>query len=278
MASLSTTTHAAFLPDLWSKQAMIAFEDARVMLKRVSRWDSDVKSKGDVLNIPRIENLTAAAVGATGSYAGEANTNTAYSITINKWYEASIKVPDLVKIQSAYDLFKYYSGKIGYALGIQAETDLTALYSGLANSVGASGVAVTDDAILNAIQILDEGRAPQEDRTLLFRPASKRTLMGIDKFVDAAKRGDSGKGPVLTGLFGELYGIPIFFSNQVASSSGVRNMLFHKNAFGAAVQKDISTEQFRLSLSDDLVGHMLYGVSELADDAVIGTAGCEIKT
>lgn len=278
MASLSTTTHAAFLPDLWSKQAMVAFEEALVMLKRVSRWDSDVKSKGDVLNIPRIENLTAASVGATGSYAGEANTNTAYSISIDSWKEASIKVPDIVKIQSSYDLFKYYSGKIGYALGLDVEDALMALYSGLSQTVGTSGVPVTDDAVLNAIQLVDESSTPQEDRTLVFRPASKRTLMGIDKFVDAAKRGDAGKGPVVTGLFGELYGNPIFFSNRVKSSAGIRNMLFHKNAFGAAVQKEISTEKFRLSLSEDLVGHILYGVSELADDTVIGKAACEILT
>ena len=277
MAAINTTTHAAFLPDLWSKMSMPAFEEALVTAKRVSRWDSDVKTKGDVLNIPRIENLTTAAVGGGGTYSGQANTNTAYTITINRWREASVEIDDIVKAQSAYNLLDAYSKKIGYALGLDVEDQVLGLYSGLANSVGSSGVAVTDDTLLNAIQILDEGVCPQEDRTLIFRPASKRTLMKIDKFVDAAKTGLA-KGAQITGLFGEIYGTPIFFSNRVTSSSGIRNLLFHKQAFGLAIQINMAMEKFRLSLQDDLVGHILYGFSELADDSVIGTAACQIIT
>src|SRR3990167_1381726 len=277
MANFTTTTAAEFIPELWSKNAMLAFERTLVMAKRVMRFDADVKKAGDIVHVPQVRNLTTNAVGSDGAYVGQAPTESGYTLTVDRWREASVSVPDIVSIQAQYPLLELYTKKIGYALRQDVEVDLLGLYSGLANQIGTSGVAVTDDTILNAIQLLDEGDAPQEDRTLIFRPASKRTLMKIDKFVDAAKTGLA-KGAQVTGLFGEIYGIPIFFSNDVISSSGIHNLLFHKEAFALTMQKDVSIEKFRLKLADDVVGHILYGSDELRDDSVMGTAAVDILT
>ena len=277
MASFSITTAAEFIPELWAKMAMLAFERKLIMAKRVMRFDADVKQKGDILHIPHVTNLTVSSVGATGSFSGEANTENSYTITINRWRYAAVSIPDLVEVQSAYPLLELYTKKIGYAVALDVETYLLDLYSGLANQIGAAGVNVTDDTILNAIQLLDEGDAPMEDRTLVMRPAQKRALMKIDKFVDAAKTGLN-KSAALTGVFGEIYGVPSFFSNNVASSSGIHNMLFHKEAFGLAVQQEMKTERVRLSLATDIVGHIMYGASELRDSAAMGTAAVDILT
>jgi hypothetical protein len=257
--------------------AMLAFERKLIMAKRVARYDADIKEKGSSVKIPQVTNLTTNAVGSSGTYVGQAPTENAYTITIDRWREASISVPDIVDAQSAYPLLELYTKKIGYALAQDVEDQLMGLYSGLANQVGTASVAVTDDVILNAIQLLDEGDCPLEDRTLVFRPASKRTLMKIEKFVNANMTG-LGKGAQVTGLFGEIYGIPIFFSNQVNSSSGIHNLLFHKEAFGLAMQIDIKIEKFRLKLADDVVGHVLYGKSELRDGSNMGTAAVDILT
>ena len=256
---------------------MLAFERTLIMAKRVMRFDADVKKAGDIVHVPQVRNLTTNAVGSDGAYVGQAPTESSYTLTVDRWREASISVPDIVNIQSQYSLLELYTKKIGYALRQDVEDQLLGLYSGLANSIGTSNVAVTDDLLLNAIQLLDEGDCPDEDRTFIFRPASKRTLMKIDKFVDANKTG-LGKGAQVTGLFGEIYGIPIFFSNQVASSSGIHNLLFHKEAFALTMQKDVSIEKFRLKLADDVVGHILYGTDELRDNSVMGTAAVDILT
>ena len=277
MANFTTTTAAEFIPEIWSKNAMLAFERTLVMAKRVMRFDADVKKAGDIVHVPQVRNLTTNAVGSDGAYVGQAPTESSYTLTVDRWREASVSVPDIVNIQSQYPLLELYTKKIGYALRQDVEVDLLGLYSGLANQIGTSGVAVTDDTILNAIQLLDEGDCPQEDRTLIFRPASKRKLMQIDKFVDAAKTGLA-KGAQVTGLFGEIYGTPIFFSNDVISSSGIHNLLFHKEAFALTMQKDVSIEKFRLKLADDVVGHILYGSDELRDDSVMGTAAVDILT
>ena len=277
MANFTTTTHDAFIPTKWAKMALVARERKLIMGKRVLRYDGDLKGGGEAVKIPKVENLTTNAVASDGGFTGQANTNTEYTLTVDRWREASVTVPDIVSVQASYPLLELYTKKIGYALALDIEERLMALYANLANQVGAAGVGVTDDALLNAIQILDEGDSPMEDRTAVFRPASKRTLMKIDKFVDASKTG-LGKGAQITGLFGEIYGIPIFFSNNVASSSGIHNLIFQKEAFGLAVQIDVKVERFRTKLADDVVGHVLFGTAELRDDSTMGTSAVDLLT
>lgn len=277
MADFSTTTAAVFIPEIWAKMAMLAFERKLVMARRVMRFGAQVKGRGDQIHIPQVRNLTTNAVASDGGFTGQAPVENEFSITISRWREASITVPDIVTIQSQYPLLELYTKKIGYALALDVEEQLLNLYSGLANSVGTAGVNLTDDTLLNAIQLLDEGDSPMEDRTAIFRPAQKRALMKIDKFVDAAKTGLA-KSPAMTGVFGEIYGIPFFFSNNVVSSSGIRNLVFYKEAFGVAIQSDVKIEKFRTKLATDVVGHILFGQSELRDDSTMGTSAVEVLT
>lgn len=277
MAYFTATSHAVFLPDVWAKMALLGREREKIVAGRILRYDADVRQKGDTVYIPQVANLSVASVGADGAYAAQGPTELQYTISITSWKEASVSVPDIVQAQTSYPLLELYTGKIGYALQNNLETDLLGLYSGLSQSVGTAGIAVTDDTLLNAIQILDEGDTPLPNRTLVMRPASKRSLMKIDKFVDASKTGLP-KSAAITGLFGEGYGVPWFFSNNVISSSGVRNLLFHKEAFAVAVQRDVKIERFRTKLADDVVGHMLYGYSEIRDTSAMGISACEIKT
>lgn len=205
MANFTTTTAAVFIPTIWAKMALLARERVLVMGKRVLRYDADLKEGGSLVNIPQVQNLTTNAVGSSGSYTPQAPTEAKYQINVNRWQEASISVPDIVAVQASYPLLELYTRKIGYALGLDVETQLLGLYSAVLNSVGTGGVPVTDDVLLNAIQLLDQNDNPLEDRTAIFLPKSKRSLMKIDKFVNANFTG-LGKGAQITGLFGELYG------------------------------------------------------------------------
>ena len=277
MASFSTTTAAVFLPTIWAKMALLARERVLVMGKRVLRYDAELREGGNLVNIPQVQNLTTNAVAADGSYTPQAPTENKYQINVNRWREASISVPDLVAVQASYPLLELYTRKIGYALGLDVETQLLGLYSSVANSAGTAGVALTDDVLLNAIQLLDQNDNPLEDRTMIFLPKSKRSLMKIDKFALAYLTG-LGKGAQITGLFGEIYGIPIFFSNNVTSSGGDQNLIFHKEAFALAIQIDVKIEKFRLKLADDVAGHILYGTLNVRNDAIMGVAACTVLT
>jgi hypothetical protein len=230
------------------------------MPNRVARYDAEFKNGGDKMNLPQMAHLTAASVGSYGAITPSYPSETPLSLTVDQWIYAAVEIEDLAKVQSSYAMLKEYGKEIGYALKLALEASLLGLYSGLSQSVGT--------ASLNAILELDEASAPEEDRTLIMRPASKSVLMQLDKFVDASKAGYA-KSAAITGMFGDIYGIPVFFSNNVVSSSGIRNLVFHKDAFMCAVQKDVSTYEDgpdRYQISHTIVGHMMYGVAEKRDD------------
>lgn len=257
-----------FVPELWAKEIAHARETKLVMPNRIARYDAEFSDGGNKLNVPQMAHLTAASVGAQGAITPSAPVETPLALTVDQWIYAAVGLEDLAKVQSNYDMLKEYAKEIGYALKLNLEAYILGLYSGLSQSVGSAGVPVTDAVLLNAILKLDEASAPEEDRTIIMRPASKSVLLALDKFVDASKTGYA-KSAAVTGMFGDIYGIPIFFSNNVISSTGVRNMVFHKDAFMCAIQKDVSTYMDgpdRTQIANTIVGHMMFGAAEKRDD------------
>ena len=264
----SVAASGQFVPELWSKEVVHARETKLVMPNRVARYDAEFKNGGDILRIPQIAHLSAAAVGSYGAITLASHSETPLALTVDQWIYAAAEVEDLAKVQSSYDMIKEYGKRIGYALKLNLEQYLLGLYSTLDQSVGTASTPVSDPVLLNSILKLDEASSPEEDRTIIMRPASKSVLLQMDKFVDASKTGYA-KSAATTGMFGDIYGLPIFFSNNVVSSTGIRNLVFHKDAFMCAIQKDVSMYEVgpdRTQIAHTIVGHMMFGAIEKRDD------------
>lgn len=277
MASFTTTSHVKFIPAVWAKEAQLARESKLVMANLVERHDVDVADHGNTIHIPIVSNYSASDIGNDGSLTDSSTTESEVTITIDKWKGISFNVPDILKAQSQYNLLELYGKKMGYGLALIVEQDLLALYDGLtSNSVGTAGTDITDSVLRSAVQKLDDSRAPMEDRNLIVKPSQRNALLGIDKFV----RYDSvpyskGESPVVKGNIGELYGVAMFVTPEVTTSgSETKNLMFHKSAFGLAMQKDIKVEKFaRTQFSDRMGASELYGVAELRDDHA-----CKVKS
>lgn len=274
MASMTTTTNASFIPQVWAKEAQIARESRLVMANSVERHDMDVVDKGNIINIPKVSNLSASDIGNDGSLTDSANTEGLVTITINKWKGISFNVPDILASQAAYDLMKLYAEKVGYGLGLVLEQDLLGLYSTLSTNV--TGTAATDltDAVLRlSVEKLDNARAPMDDRHLVVLPHSRNVFLGIDKFV----RYDSmpwpaGQNPIYKGNIGQLYGVEVLVTPEVVVTGGTtaNNLMFHRSAFGLALQRDIQIEKFaRTQFADRIGGSELYGFATLREDHAV---------
>lgn len=253
MANITTTTGAVFLPEIWSLETLRATEAALVIAPLVKRYDSMVKERGDTLNVPNISNLTANAKTQGSEITTQAVTETQTQITISRWFETSFEIEDIVKVQSAYDLRSEYTSKSGYAIAQQIDTDLLGLYSSLTSTdVGDYGQDITDATIVSAIQALDNVNAPLENRYFVIRPAQKAALMKLDKFVQATYLGEYDQptpvrvGPNNRYLWGDIYGIPTYYTTQVTTTVGTptqeHNILFHKEAFALALQQTPRTQ------------------------------------
>jgi N4-gp56 family major capsid protein len=257
MASFTTTTAAKFIPEIWSKEVILARESRLYMANLIMRLDTDVDEMGNKIHLPNVSNLTASDIGSDGSLTDTAPTETEVVLTLTSWKGVSINVPDIVMAQSKYDLLKLYAEKMGYALAVIVEQSLLGQYSSLTtNTAGTAGVDISDAELRLAVQRLDDARAPFEDRHLVIKPVQKNALLGIDKFV----RYDSvpyakGESPTIKGDLGELYGVAIHVSPEVLTVSGeTQNMMWQHDAFALAMQKDIKVEKFARTQFADRLG------------------------
>jgi N4-gp56 family major capsid protein len=242
------------------------------MAKHVWRFDSDVASNGYIVNIPTISNLTASLIGNDGSLSDQAPTETVQQVTLNRWMGISINIPDILAAQSKYELLKFYAEKMGYGLGLIVEQDLLGDYGSASTTVGSSTTDLTDATIRSAVNNLDNARAPRTDRHLIVHPNELNALYGIDKFV----RYDSvsypkGESPIYNGDLGMLYGVEVHVSPEVFSVSNIhKNLMWHKEAFALAMQKDIKVEKFaRTNFSDRMGASELYGQAVVRTDHVV---------
>ena len=277
--TLTTTTSAVFIPEVWSVETLRAAERALVMAPLVKRYDTLVKQRGDTIHIPKISNLVANDKTQTAEVTLQNPTETEVVINVDQWKETSFEIEDIVKVQSQYDLRSEYTSKAGYAIAQAVDTDLLALYASLTTTdVGTYGTDIDDPEIVAALQVLDEADAPLEDRFFVIAPSQKAAIMQLDKFVKADYLGQYDlptpvkKGPNNRYLWGDIYGVPTYYTNQVPVTSGtpdeVHNIMFHREAFALALQLAPRTQAsyWQKDLAWLVTCDTIYGVSVLRDD------------
>ena len=124
MANVTITTADVFLPSLWSVETLRAAEAALVAAGNVKRYDAFVKMKGQSIKIPLISNLSANVKTANADVTTQTVTETSVTLNVDKWYESSFEIEDMVAVQSNYDLRSEYSEKSGYAIAKQIDSDV----------------------------------------------------------------------------------------------------------------------------------------------------------
>ena len=276
MANITTTTAAVFLPTLWSTETIRAAESALVAAGIVKRYDALVQAKGQAIKIPQISNLSVTAKTADADVTTQTVTESSVTLTVNKWYESSFEIEDIVAVQSNYDLRSEYSEKAGYAIAKQVDTDVLSLYTNLTTTdVGTYGVDAGDATYVAAELALDQNDVPLENRYFIIHPNQKAAIMKIDKFVKADYLGNYDqatpvrKGPSSRYLWGEIYGVPVYYTNNVVSTAGTptqyHNLLLNREAFALAMQQAprLQAAYWLPSLAWKVVVDAIYGVITL---------------
>lgn len=289
--NITVTTAANFIPEIWSPECKIAVESNLTMEKLVNRsFEGEIQQYGDTVHIADISNLTANDKSANSDVTFETITEGKTDLLINKHKYAAFKLEDVVKAQSRVDLRAKYTEKVGYALAKAIDTDLLALYSGLSQSVGSAATNIIDAILLSALLYLDNADAPAGDRSLVLKPSQMNAILAIDKFVRADAVGYlAAMSPIVAGklqngnfepakvkgYFGQIYGVSVYVSTNVPTTGtspvSTHNLLFHKDAFIAAVQKGIRTQaDYNIrSLATEVVADVLYGVAQYRDEFAV---------
>lgn len=273
----STVDGNYFIPDLYSKNVIVAVKRNLVIVPIVNHTYEAELVLGDSIYIPKTNVVSASEVtiGTEGTIKNPFNT-AGVQLPVDKYYEAPITVDYMSRRQSGVDLVGNAEVESGYAIAKEIDLSLAALFDDLSGGggYGTSGLAVTDTVLVAAVEELDEADVPEENRYWVFDPSVKADLLAIDKFVRMDYfAGDT----ILTGQFRkDVYGAPVLITNNlVVKSTGNIGAYLHKNALAVAIQENPSVDRVEQPLKHQLTINTtaLWGVVELQD-----TFGCEILT
>ena len=240
------TEAATFVPEIWSDEIIAAYQKNLKMAPLVKRLAMTGK-KGDVIHIPKPTRGDANAKAADTAVTIIANTESELTVTINRHFEYSRLIEDIVEVQALSSLRQFYTEDAGYALAVQVDTDLHSagtgfgdggaiVYSGSVAPTdyqhtgcffndGGTTTQYTDDTLVagdeftdaffrDMIQKLDDNNVPMENRNLIIPPATRNAIMGIDRYVSSDfVSGQS----VNSGLIGNLYGVDVYVSANCAT-------------------------------------------------------------
>ena len=295
-AHVTTTTGATFIPEIWSDEIIASYKKNLVAANLVKKMAFKGK-KGDAVHIPSPTRGNASVKAASTQVTLIAATETEVVVNIDKHYEYSRLIEDIVEAQALSSLRQFYTDDAGYALARQVDTDLvrlgrgvqggdgTAAYTGAFS--GADGTtaytgtagALTDAAIRRSIQRLDDNDVPMDNRFLIVPPSTRNTLMGINRFTEQAFVGETGAANTIrNGEIGNVYGIPVFVTTNADTTSGSTAtricLLGHKDFGVLAEQMGVRTQtQYKQEwLGTLFTADVLYGVAELRDGAAVALA------
>lgn len=245
-AVVDKTAAGTFIPEIWSDEVIAAYQKNLKLAPLVKRIQMAGK-KGDVIHIPKPTRGSASAKSEATAVTIQANLESELTVTVDRHFEYSRLIEDIVEVQALNSLRQFYTEDAGYQLALKVDTDLHSAGTGFGNGgaiVFSGSVAPTDyqhtgcffndngtttqytddtlvagddftDAFFrDMIQKLDDNDVPMEDRCLIIPPATRNAIMGIDRYVSSDfVSGQS----VNSGLIGNLYGVDIYVSSNCAT-------------------------------------------------------------
>jgi len=230
------------------------------------KYQKDLR-KGYKVPIPVMSEISTTEVTPGNQPTAQDGAGTAVSITIDKWYEASIDCSPLIEIEDTIGYLKKAAVSTSYAVNKKVDTTVGSILSALAGGSvqGSDGQVFTDDIFRALVQTLDENDVPDDGRFLIGDPSTKSNLLNIDKFV----RGDFVNGsPTTNGQFGTLYNAKVLISNNLtAASTGNYGCYAHPDAIGVVLQKGVSSKMWNLGWKFQLmlISDAAWGYAEMRD-------------
>ena len=116
---------ATFIPEIWSDEVIAAYQKNLKMAPLVKKISMTGK-KGDVIHVPRPTRGSAAAKAADTAVTIIANTESEIQIPVNRHFEYSRLIEDIVEVQALNSLRQFYTEDAGYQLALQVDKDLHA--------------------------------------------------------------------------------------------------------------------------------------------------------
>jgi hypothetical protein len=262
---------AQYIQELWTRDIQQPFDAELQMAKLVQDRSGLAEGGGDTVNIPFTGTLNARAKSASTDVTYDSPEGTPITINIDKHYYVAMKIEDIAKVQSNYDIRSAFQQRLAEGVARQIDTDLHALYASAGTTV-TGGAAVDDADLITVVYSFDNANTPSDMRRGVIGHNSKADLLAINKYVAYDQTGKTGKAvDGSDGLVGSIYGIDLYHSGNVPTSTTGRNLFFHKKAISIIQQlkPTVKAEDSVDSIAMKVVLHTVYGVGVERASSVI---------
>lgn len=229
-----------FIPEVWGQAILEAFQQ-KIMMKNVGiDLSPEVANSGDKIHLPHI-GVPALSAFTQGSEISADITGSATSdetaLTISEYNVASAYVPDIVKVQSNYDLLEIYAKQLAYAcargfdnfLHYSVANNLQSLLSSATGAAGAdpnnsmhvetTGSVLSQGNLTDLMGLILGETGDTEGWNLVLSPemyASLNSLTSYSEGTQATLGAEFGR----TGNAGAILGMPVWIAQSPYMSVG----------------------------------------------------------
>lgn len=232
-------TWTNFYPILWSDTAYIEFAAAAIAPQVVNMTWVNPGGAAESVRIPKFAYSEAAIDDVANLIDSPDNVSEStllLDLDVEKGFHFEIRYMEQDKANVA--LGEAVLRQRSAALAAKLDQDVFAAASGATLTL--TGL-VNKATLVSAIEILNEGNAPQTDRVLVVNPDGYSDLLNTDDFV----RADSVAGSIVnrTASIGEVLGLDVYMSNNIPSAVGDA-MCMHRVALALAMLRTVDVKVF----------------------------------
>jgi len=289
-----TTELDSAIGTIIAAQALGYFKANTVLARLVSRdWENEFAVKGQTVQIPKRASLSANDKSEHTIITLQQPNDTSVSVTLNKHKEVSFLIEDYAAALARPEYLQGYIEDGMKVIAEQIDADIAALYSGLSQTIDATGVSGPLDLMdfINSRRLLNAAKAPLSDRFMILHEDAEADAWEIDEFANSNYRDSMWRtaGGALANAYARPFmGFEVFMCQKIAVSASVcKNLALQKSALtlatrplppapnGAGVIQKVMDEdglglRVTLSYNADYLGmqctiDVLYGVAEVMD-------------
>ena len=266
---------------MW-RDAILDYAERKFVLRnQVQDFSSMLAGGGDILNIPKVAEETAAAKSGGSAVTYSANTDGVIQLTVDQHHYEAKRIEDIVKVQESADLFNAYAQSMGYALAKKVENylaiDILQAATGNDTALAADNTFTTALLRTGLQKLLDAGHDYTDgDHNLYCSPASYMSLLSLGDFTDANVRGD-GESPHAQGKVMSAYGLNVFPSTDWDDDGGTGDetaTIFNRQSvyFAQQVAPRVQSSYDIDHLATSVVADVLFGaaLSHAASSTALG--------
>lgn len=275
---------ATFKPELWASMILASLRNKSVVEFFVNHnYEGEIRGRGTSVHINTMNDITVSDYTPGSEITYKDLETVDRELVIDKMKYCGNKLEDVDKIQAAGDLLGAATENMGISLKDTYDKDVfkkmtDSAIAKAANMVGTdadpidvSGTNYNNavDAFIDTLIIADKNNIPTDGRLAAVSPAVAGAIMKSDKRNLTPAFAEF----ISTGYIGNLYGVEVFKTNNLAKSSGGNDLIIVTNPIVTTVANQlINMEALRAEkyFADYVRALHVYGAKVLYEDGVVG--------